>query len=1240
MAAATQNGYTNGVNGTHPPLPDLMPLYPRFSDIPDAIDIPVRTSEGDEEAVSLALTELPDDSDELCDLLEAENAARSYWVTIALAYAKQERVDVAIEILQKGLPVMRRDDDRLRVLGVQCWLELWKCRQAPRVKPTAQKEGDVERDERTKEHWLHRATSTLNEASRISPSYPPLFLARGTLYLLRASLQPAKSSSAGSQEHSERADTLRQALKCFDDALRASNQQDVFALLGKAKAQFSLNNLPASLALYQQALERAPDMLDPDPRIGVGVCLWTLGHKELASQAWERSLSLNPESKIANILIGLSLLTKANALPPSSQEFEKLYREAITKHIQSSFKVDNMYALTCATFAPYFVQRRHWVNVERLARRAIENTDVNAIASDGWYLLGRKAHYNEDYSKAAEHYNKADQARGGDERGWVPAKFGGAQLRVIQADFDGAKFRLEKMVEKASAKSNASGAANVEAMTLLGILHAENAFNALANETKEEIAQNARKAIAQLEQVRVAWKDPKRNVTQDPAVLLNLARLYETEAPEKALQCLQEVERMKLAEFADPALFQGMTEEEKEEERLLQRELLAPQLLNNIGCFHFQAEKFAEAREDFQTALNACVKQGEQLQQENGDGMDGVVDATDALVSTISYNLARTYEAEGIDEEARKVYTGLLERHPDYIDARTRIAYLALKADPEKGAEDIKALLESDPANLDVRALYGYYVHGAKKRTLALNEDVEQRHFKQTLQTYDKHDLYSLTGMGNLHLVVAREMPRDTDQHKEKRSKMYGRAVEFFDKVLSLDPKNAFAAQGMGIAVVEEKKDSAAGIQIFSKVRESIKESSVFVNLGHVFTEVKQYSRAIENYELALAKSAAQGAKRDAGILACLGRVWLMRGRQEKKLEAYKTALDFSRQALEAAPENINFRFNVAFVQIQLAQMINSLPESAKTLADVEVAADGLDHAIEEFGSIAKEPNPPFPRGDIEQRASMGRNTMKKQIAAALDRQREYEEKNRERLEEARRRREEAAAAREAERLAEAQRAEEQRQRLKEERDRMGEEDRLLIERRLEEEKAKEADMWTTDEETGERRKREKKPKGEKKRKKKRDVDSDDEVEGGTDAEGGRKTRPRSGATTATGSEAEGARKKKKRKLESRKGRAQSSKYKSADIVEDSDEDDGVGAPAADSEVSAVNTPVDAEDAASTPGGGDMFGEDEEEVVRKVAQRRKQARVLDDEDEDEDEDASAPAAGDSDHGGDALGGDD
>ena len=1231
--ATTQNGYTNGINGHTPHA-----TSPRFSDIPAVIDIPVRGEDG-EEAVNLDLTELLDETDELCDLLENENAARNYWITIALAYAKQHKVNIAIDILNKGLAALSRakPEDRLSILACLCWLYLWKCRHAPRVRPSQPVE-----DERAKDHFLHAATSTLNEASRISPSYPPLFLARGTLYLLRASLQPSKSPP-GSQEHSERAETLKQAVKCFEDAYRVSNGKNIMALMGKAKAQFSLGSTQQALQLYQQALERAPDMTDPDPRIGIGCCLWQLGHKELARTAWQRSLDLNENSKIANILLGLYYLDDSHQYNTNDPEFAPIYKKAMTTHTQTAFKLDGMHALTCATFGSYFLLRKTWGNVERLARRAIEHTDVNAIASDGWYLLGRKEHYEGDMAKAAEHYSKADQARGGDEKGYLPAKFGAAQLKTLLQDFDGAKFRLEKIVEKSK---------SVEAMTLLGILHAEDVFaSQQAAGSREDKSVEAKRAIGMLEQVRVAWKDPKRRVLPDQAVLLNLARLYEAEQPEKALACLQQVEQMELGEISEEDLPEEVGD--ADEERRARRELLSPQLLNNIGCFHFHAEKYSEAREDFQTALNACVKQGDRAQEEGNSDID-----TDALVSTISYNLARTYEAESIDDEAQKVYQGLLERHPEYIDARTRLAYISLKADATEGAEAIQQLIESEPANLEVRSLYGWYINRYKKRTLALNEDAEQRHYKQTLQSYDKHDLYSLTGMGNLHLVVAREMPRDTDHHKERRSKTYMRAVEFFDKVLTLDPRNAFAAQGMGIAVVEEKRDSAAAIQIFSKVRESVKDASVHVNLGHVFAEVKQYSRAVENYELALAK---QRGGKEAQILACLGRVWLMRGRQEKRLEAYKTSLEFSKQALEVSPENVGFRFNVAFVQIQLAQMVNVLPEGGRSLGDVEAASEGLDEAIEAFGAIAKGPNPPFPRADIEQRASMGRNTMKRQLASAVERQGEYERGHARRLEEARGEREEAVRRREEEKRVVAERAEGDRRKIREERERMAVEDRLLGERRLEEERAREAAEWTEDEATGERRKREKRfggARGEKRQKRKKKGSEEDFSE--TEAEGGKSSRQRSGATSATpatGSDGEAPRRRtKKRRLEQRKGlAAKASKYKSADVVEDSSDDNNDEGLAAATSQPVIPSDEDVlpetpgANAAETPGAAaagdesmpDEEDDEEEEAVARPSLRKKVARVLDDEDdEDEDEEDGedglagdgVAAVGESDHG--------
>ncbi len=134
-----------------------------------------------------------------------------------------------------------------------------------------------------KDFYLRAATATLNDAARISPSYPPLFLARGVLCLLRAALL---------QDQTEKSETLRQAVKCFEDSLRTSGGKNMMAKLGRSRAQFSLGKYADALHGYQEVLAAAPDLYDPDPRIGVGCCLWQLGHKDDAKVAWQRALEL------------------------------------------------------------------------------------------------------------------------------------------------------------------------------------------------------------------------------------------------------------------------------------------------------------------------------------------------------------------------------------------------------------------------------------------------------------------------------------------------------------------------------------------------------------------------------------------------------------------------------------------------------------------------------------------------------------------------------------------------------------------------------------------------------------------------------------------------------------------------------------------------------------------------------------------------------------------------------------
>lgn len=873
MSSSRSNGAAKG--GAN----DIV-LSQRFSDIPSTLDIPVHLDQNDEDAdaVEIYLENLSDPN-ELCSLLEIEHAAPTYWMTIALAYAKQGKMDYAIEILTRGRNSLQENNSRatLSIVSCLCWMYLWESRKAPRLAP----EGVPISEAKTKEYYLQLAVSALNDASRINSSFPPLFLARGVLYLLKASLQaPSKATAAtGTSVDSEKAGLLHGALKSFDDASRASRGKNMLAVMGKSRVLLSLGKYSEALAGYQEVLVKMPDFVDPDPRVGIGYCLWKLGFKEDARVAWERSLEINPDSKIATILIGLYYLDASSGIPVQSPEFIRLYKKAITEYIQKSFKLDSNFPLTCATFAGYFMSRESFPEVDSLSNKAIQYTDLNIIASDGWYLLGRKEHYAGNLDRASDCYRRADDARGGRDSGYLPAKFGAAQLFILQNDIGEAKLRLEKMVQHSR---------NYEAKTLLSTLLAEEAVGNHYAAPKND--KSAHRAIQLLESVRASWKDSESTHLPDAAVLLNLSRLYETEYPDKALQCLLQMEQLEIDRIAELEDHIDVKESSKTQTDLRNalRHFSRPQLTNNIGCFYFQANNYELASEMFEAALRGCMRLGEEDDDADTD--------IDALITTISFNLGRSYEARDLTDQAVEVYERLLNQHDNYTDALTRLSYIKLCQSPrDKGPDSVAKLYEDNSTDLEVRALYGWYLGkvNSRRRLDNIAEDPELRHYKHTLQYHDQHDRYALVGMGSLYLQSAREMRRGTDQEKQKRSAMYGKAVKFFEKVLQLDPQNAYAAQGIAIALIDDKKDLQNALPILHEVRDTIKDAYVYVNIGHVYSEMRQYSKAIESYGMALSK---ENKSKHPTILACLGRVWLNKGKADRDLNAYKMALECSQQ--------------------------------------------------------------------------------------------------------------------------------------------------------------------------------------------------------------------------------------------------------------------------------------------------------------------------------------------------------
>ena len=77
------------------------------------------------------------------------------------------------------------------------------------------------------------------------------------------------------------------------------------------------------------------------------------------------------------------------------------------------------------------------------------------------------------------------------------------------------------------------------------------------------------------------------------------------------------------------------------------------------------------------------------------------------------------------------------------------------------------------------------------------------------------------------------------------------------------------------------------------------------------------------------------------------------------------------------------------------------MPETARTLIEINEAIAGIEEAIISLEDIAQHPNTPYPRALIEGRANMARNTMRKQLERTAAAQKEYEEKNAEKVKEA-----------------------------------------------------------------------------------------------------------------------------------------------------------------------------------------------------------------------------------------------
>jgi RNA polymerase-associated protein CTR9 len=180
--------------------------------------------------------------------------------------------------------------------------------------------------------------------------------------------------------------------------------------------------------------------------------------------------------------------------------------------------------------------------------------------------------------------------------------------------------------------------------------------------------------------------------------------------------------------------------------------------------------------------------------------------------------------------------------------AKVRQAHMLQNVNQVNEAHELlKQALGSQPNSLNLRAFYTYFL-------LQTHMYKPAKDFAfATLRDHDKHDVYTLCAAGFIMYQQARESRDGSPDGLKNRRAGFTRAAELYEKALSLDPTCAIAAQGLAIVVAEDAlggfgaslmpiddpvqrmKNTREALDVFAKVRESVPDGSVYMNMRHCY---------------------------------------------------------------------------------------------------------------------------------------------------------------------------------------------------------------------------------------------------------------------------------------------------------------------------------------------------------------------------------------------------------------------
>ena len=769
----------------------------------------------------------------------------------------------------------------------------------------------MERGKSERDALFERANKLVVQANKVGPSEQLPWLTRGCVALARNNTEEAAKSF---QTACERTD---------------GGSESVCPVLGAAACAAARGAHAHALTLYTRAMRRCPSNA---ARVGLGACHLRLGHTSRAREAFSRAVDVDPTDGAARC--GLALCLAADGDVPAAVA---ALRAAYAGHSRPG-------ALALLLLSEHLALSGHTSAADALAKGASDVAQSPSLRAAAALQLGRLAHGAGRPEDALKWYTAALSHASN----WA-AHLGLGQVHLSREEMQAAGEHLAACVTASATPVSGGIPASAVAVAAAqrALAHSLSSGGGAGGDLTETHAR-----AAELLRSLMALEAP--SVQGDAGACVELAGLLHDSQPAEALRMYDAAIAIRASAGHKPHAG----------------------LLNNAGAVAASSGDAAAAERYYSQALSAlgaswvadALAPGTEEPAEGFPPLSGPA-------SVVAFNLACVLSGGNSQGAAQRIFDRLQRDNPGDPSASLFLARQAASRGDADGCEAAaQQALAGQPDCIDAHTLlvHAALLRGDVRRAQGLADAARKGGEGAAPVPHAASDDHLMVAAANALLLDAQHIPhghggggssRPSSESLSRRENRLERALALYVKALTKQPRNLFAAHGVGCVLAERGRFGEA-TAVFSAVVEAALSAQdealaeqATLNAGHCALGGGDPQRACRLYDQVLRKSAS--LRLSPQVLMCAARAfheWKADAAAanaattgvDAELERLARSLQLLRQAAHLAPGDLRLRVDVAFVCQELG--VRGLSRCREPAASVAAA----DHKVHLADSSAK----------------------------------------------------------------------------------------------------------------------------------------------------------------------------------------------------------------------------------------------------------------------------------------------